>query len=100
MYGTIARMQLKPGALDAMMAFGREQPPPPGDGVMLVFQMDNNPDELYLIVAAESEEAYRAVANSPEQHQRFLQMMELLVAEPDWHDGRVVAAQTPALNIE
>jgi hypothetical protein len=91
-------MQLKPGALDAMMAWGRDQPPPDGDGAMLVFQMDNNPNELYVIVVTESKEAYRAVAESPEQHQRFLQMMELLVAEPDWHDGHVIAAQSSELN--
>ncbi|MCZ7538926.1 MAG: hypothetical protein M5U29_03200 [Anaerolineae bacterium] len=52
--------------------------------------MDADPNELYLVVVAENEEIYRANANSPEQHQSFLEMMQFLVAEPEWHDGHVI----------
>jgi hypothetical protein len=37
-----------------------------------------------------SKEAYLANAGSPEQHQRYLAMRELLAADPDWHDGEIV----------
>jgi quinol monooxygenase YgiN len=90
MYGTIARMRIKPGALEGLMRWGEQQEDGPGLIALHVFQMDADPNELYLVVVAENEEIYRANANSPEQHQSFLEMMQFLVAEPEWHDGHVV----------
>jgi hypothetical protein len=89
MYGTIARLRVKPGALDQLIAWGQRQPDAP-NSMYYVFQMDNDPNELYLVVITESEEVYREIANSPEQHERYLEMVELLQAEPEWHDGHVV----------
>jgi len=97
MYGTIARMRLKPGiadrAIDELAAM--EGNAPPGAVAVYIYRMDNNPDELYMAVLFESREAYWANAESPEQHQSFLRMMEFLVAEPDWHDGEIIAALAP-----
>jgi hypothetical protein len=47
-----------------------------------------------MAVVFENKESYFANANSPEQHQRFLQMMSVLESEPEWHDGNVVFATT------
>jgi len=92
MYGTIARFQLKPGALQAMTELGEQMAanPAPGFLAQYVYQMDANPDELFVAVIFESREAYEANANSPEQHDEFLQMRELLAADPEWHDGEIV----------
>ncbi len=43
-------------------------------------------------VVFESREAYRANAESSEQHQRYLEMRELLAEDPEWFDGEVVHA--------
>jgi quinol monooxygenase YgiN len=52
--------------------------------------MDANPNELYLVAVFESKEAYESNANSPEQDARFREMMEMLAAEPEWHDGEII----------
>jgi hypothetical protein len=94
MYGTVARMRVKRGMLEEFYAWNEEnRVEDTGPGAMLVFQMDDNPHVLYLVVAAESRESYRAVADRPEMHARFMDMMQYLEAEPEWHDGEVVASE-------
>jgi quinol monooxygenase YgiN len=88
MYGTIAKMKVKPGALQALRDM--ESRKPEGMVASYVYQMDNNPQELWMAVIFESKEAYRANADSPEQNKAFLKLLEHLVEEPAWHDGEVV----------
>jgi quinol monooxygenase YgiN len=88
MYGTIARMKAKPGALKALKDM--ESRKPKGLLATYVYQMDQNPDELWMAVVFENREAYHANANSPEQNTEFLKLMENLVSEPEWHDGEII----------
>jgi quinol monooxygenase YgiN len=94
MYGTIARMKFKPGLAQQFLQTVQQQSDQrraaAGSDGVYVYQMDRDPDEYYLAVMFESREAYVANANSPEQHQDFLQMMEYLESEPEWHDGEIV----------
>jgi quinol monooxygenase YgiN len=92
MYGTVARMRLKPGMQSQLQALSDEQTAGamPGFVGNYVYQMDNDPNEFYLVVMFDSKESYVANANSPEQHQRYQQMMEMMAAEPEWHDGEIV----------
>lgn len=91
MYGTIARLAIKPGKLEELTALGREMSAQiPGLVSEYVFRTDANPNELYLVVVFESEQAYRDNAASPEQHARYEQYRALLAADPEWHDGHVV----------
>jgi quinol monooxygenase YgiN len=53
--------------------------------------MDANPNEFYMAVIFTSKEAHHANANSPEQNARFQEMMALMAAEPEWHDGEIVS---------
>jgi heme-degrading monooxygenase HmoA len=94
MYGTVARMLLKPGAEPQMMALMREEEEVgiPGDRGSIVYRSDRDPNEFFLAVVFESKEAYVANANSPEMHQRYLRYRELLTADPEWHDGEVIHA--------
>lgn len=57
---------------------------------MMVFQMDADPDEMFMVAVAESERAYRAVSESPEMHKAYLERREKFQAEPEWHDGQVI----------
>jgi hypothetical protein len=50
------------------------------------------PQEHYLATVWESKETYVANANSPEQHARYLKMVELFEGPPEWHDGEIVQA--------
>jgi len=92
MYGTVARMRAKPGALEQWKKWADDYKAPPGGVAMYFYQMDADPDEFYVTVLFESKEAYLANAKSPEQDRAYREMLQSLDAAPEWHDGQVVAA--------
>ncbi len=96
-FGTIAHMHVKPGMAEQFMAYGeqRGQEDPDASVAMIVFQSTDDPNLFYLVVVAESEESYRAVAEDPKTHEQYLQMIQYLDSEPIWHDGYVVHSQFP-----
>lgn len=97
MYGTIARMKVKPGMLEKlsdMMGVDDHAHRPGGAVSVSVFQMDASPDEIWVVAISESREAYRAYSEAPESHERYQQMMGWLEAEPEWHDGEVLRHQS------
>jgi quinol monooxygenase YgiN len=90
MYGTVARMKAKPGAFEALKNRVRDPDQTSGAVAVYVYQMDADPNELYMVAVFESKEAYRANAEKPETHEGYLEMMKHLEAEPEWNDGEVV----------
>ena len=94
-YGTVAKMKLKPGAEDKMMKAmegsdaGRE-----GHVATYVFKSDADPNVHIVATIFESKAAYRKFAESPEQDKRFRQMSEMLAGEPEWNDGEVIHHDT------
>ena len=90
MYGTVARAEVKPGAIDSLRLAMEGQEREPGAVAVYAYQTDDDPDEIYIVAAFESREAYVANANSPEQHERYLKMRQWLVADPEWHDGEII----------
>ncbi len=94
MYGTVAKMRVKAGAEQEFLRVAQETEsvPVPGVIAIYVYQMDADSRNYYMVVMFDSKESYVANANSPEQHQRFMQMMTVLDGEPEWHDGTVVYA--------
>ncbi|HET9591126.1 MAG TPA: antibiotic biosynthesis monooxygenase [Anaerolineales bacterium] len=97
MYGTIARFRIKPGLKDefikAMDSFGDA----PIDGWLAdyYFQMDNDPNEFYLVAIFKDRETYQANADSIDQHERYLIFRSFLTDDPGWHDGFIVSATGP-----
>jgi heme-degrading monooxygenase HmoA len=96
MYGTIAKVQLKPGreaeAIRLMWEFEGDRVP--GSVAEYLYRSGENPDEYYLAVVFESKEAYIANADSPEQDARHRRLAALFAAEPEWHDGEIVFSAT------
>jgi heme-degrading monooxygenase HmoA len=92
MYGTVARMRAKPGALEQLKKWADDYESPQGFVSMHFYQMDADPDEFYVTVLFESKEAYVATASSPEQDKAYRKMLQWLEAAPEWHDGEVVKA--------
>ena len=92
MYGTIARLTLKPGTGDEFgkAARAQETTPIPGLLTTTVYHSDTNPDECWLVVAFEDRESYVKNAESPAQHERYLQLAQFFAADPEWHDGEIV----------
>ena len=93
MYGTIARLRVTPGKQDELRRFGKEGADNlPALAFEYVMQSDADPNEMWLVVGFESRDAYKTNADSPEQHERYVQFRALLDADPEWHDGEFVDA--------
>jgi quinol monooxygenase YgiN len=89
MYGTIAKLDAKQGALEELrkMENGRQ---PAGYIGSYVFQSDKDSNELWLVAIFKNKATYVANANSPEQDKEFKSLMQFLKTEPEWHDGEIV----------
>jgi len=92
MYGTIARMRVKPGNEDRLAELLREfeDLDIPGYRGTFVYRLEGAPSEHLLAVMFDSKEQYVANASSPEQNERYLEYLELLEGEPEWNDGEIV----------
>jgi heme-degrading monooxygenase HmoA len=95
LYGTIAKMKLKPGAEEKIMK-AMEGPEVRREGhiATYIFKSDADPNVHFVTTIFESKSAYKKFADSPEQDKRFHQMRELLAADPEWHDGEVIHQDT------
>jgi quinol monooxygenase YgiN len=83
---------VKPGKLEELTRLGNEMAPQiPGFVFQHVYRTDGDPNELYLVVGFESREAYHQNAQSPDQAARYAGFRALLDADPEWHDGEIVA---------
>lgn len=91
MYGTVARMQLKPGAAEQMQQLHQEfaAAQVPGFVATYVYRTDADPDVQFIVVVFESKDAYWANARSPEQDARYQKLRALLTSDPEWHDGEI-----------
>jgi antibiotic biosynthesis monooxygenase (ABM) superfamily enzyme len=94
MYGTVARLRIKPGMEQQLLEFDRKEQAVkiPGYTGAYIYRMDADPSVFYLAVVFESKEAYIANARSPEQDARYQEMRALLESDPEWNDGEVVSA--------
>jgi hypothetical protein len=91
MYGTIAKLRLKPGMESELERLSREHTANIEEiRFEHVFRMDSDPQDAYLVVGFDSKAAYRANAESPEQHARYEAYRALLERDPEWHDGEIV----------
>ena len=95
MYGTVARIRVKPGAEKQLIEMSQNESDlqMPGYVSQYVYRMDVDPNEYYLVVIFESKEAYFANADSPDQDARYREFRALLEQDPEWHDGEIVYAE-------
>jgi heme-degrading monooxygenase HmoA len=91
LYGTVAKMKLKPGAEEKIMqVMEASQPDREGHVATFIFKSDADPNVHFVTTVFESKSAYKKFADSPDQDKRFRQMRELMAADPEWHDGEIV----------
>jgi quinol monooxygenase YgiN len=88
MYGTIARMKVKPGIMEELKKM--EERKPRGFVRSMVYRLDKDPDELMMVVVFKDKESYFANANSPEMNGEYLKYRALLTEDPEWYDGEIV----------
>lgn len=90
MYGTVAKIRIKQGAEAELERLSREEVPQiPGFQFEHIFRSDNDPQDAWMVVGFTDKASYKANAESPEQHQRYLEYMKYFDAEPEWHDGEI-----------
>lgn len=92
MYGTVARLKIKPG-MDAKLKEEMSKYPGlkiPGFVSTTVYRMDRDASELYMTVVFKDKQSYHANAQDPKQDERYRQMRALLAADPEWHDGEII----------
>lgn len=100
MYGTVARMRVKPGHFEQLLKMNEEweqqrgRLTTAGHVAAYVFRPDNHPDEAILVAIFQDRERYRANAEDPEQDRWYRQLREHLEADPEWTDGEVIFAGT------
>ena len=93
MYGTVARLRIKPGGEAELDRIGREHSTQiKGLVFEHVFRLDEDPQQAMLVVAFTDKAAYEANATSPEQRERYGQLRALMTADPEWHDGEIISS--------
>jgi heme-degrading monooxygenase HmoA len=97
MYGTIAHVRARPGMEARLKEEIRrfEEARTPGAIASYVYRMDADTNDYYIAVIFESKAAYIANAQSEAQNTRYQALLELLISEPAWHDGEIVAMALP-----
>ncbi len=92
MFGSVFKMQAKPGKkqdlINLMMAQDDRSP----EGMVSAYMFDAAGDELWGVAVFADEKTYRANAASPDQDAQYQKMRALLAADPEWHDATVVPA--------
>ena len=95
MYGTVARMRIKPGMevkLKEDMA-QYEGLKIPGFVSTVVYRMDSDPNEIYMAVVFNDKASYVANARDPKQDERYKKMRAFLAADPEGHDGEIISSE-------
>ena len=94
MYGTVARIRVKAGQLDAlkntMATWDEQAPETPGYRNTYVYQMDNEPNELLMAVVFEDKKTYLANADDPKTDEWYQKVRAHLDADPEWSDGEII----------
>jgi len=92
MYGTVAKMRVKPGKLEELkqLMAGPEMTNIAGLVNTTVYQLDADANSLIMAVTFTDKDAYTKNANSPEMSARYEKYVALLEGPPEWNDGEVV----------
>lgn len=89
MYGTVALCRITSENVPKLRELAAAEDEVGIDGYLGtdLLLVDNHPDTLLMVVRFRDRASYVANADSPEQHQRYLQFRALMAADPVWYDG-------------
>ena len=88
MFGSVFRMQAKPGKKAELISTMTDDSRTP-KGMRGAYLYDTGGDEVWGVAIFEDEKAYRDNAASPDQDEQYREVRDLLVADPEWHDGTI-----------
>lgn len=93
MYGTVARIRVKPENRDALRSVMDAQTRQGIPGMLTSYALwENEGDVAWLFAVFEDRDSYDRNADDPAQHERYLEYRALLEDEPEWHDGEIEQA--------
>lgn len=89
MYATVALCRVPADKLGELRALAAAEDSLGIDGYLGtdLLVVDNHPDTLVMVVRFRDRDSYVANADSPAQHERYLQFRALMLADPVWYDG-------------
>ncbi|HEX2280494.1 MAG TPA: antibiotic biosynthesis monooxygenase [Thermomicrobiales bacterium] len=94
MFGTVARLKVKPGKGEELLAHGekwsRERGSVSGEVASYLFKLEGRQEEYLLVGIFKDREAYFDNANHPDTDRLYREMRELLESDPEWNDGEVM----------
>ena len=93
MYGSIFSFKPKQGKKEDLINYLKKDQTIPEGGVAWFVMNPDDEGDLIGIAIFKDKESYRANSERPEQHKKFLEMMEYLEEEPKWNDGTFIIDQ-------
>jgi quinol monooxygenase YgiN len=94
MFGTVARMTVRPGKESEFLAIGEQWTRERGEGTgqvaEYVFRVEGHEREFLVVGIFRDQEAYRRNANDPETDRWYRRMRATLAIDPEWIDGEIV----------
>jgi heme-degrading monooxygenase HmoA len=93
MYGTVAKLRIKPGSEAKLLELTKAEDMTAnmsGFVSTTIYKLDSDPNEFIMVVLFEDKESYTKNADSPEQDARYREFVQYLEAPPEWQDGEVV----------
>lgn len=94
MFGTVARITVKPGKEQDLLVIGErwthERGEASGQVAQYVFKLERVPNEYIIVGIFPDRDAYYRNAADPATHRWYQQIRELLEGDPEWNDGEVV----------
>lgn len=96
MYGTVARLKVKPGMEAEMEAFGsswtsERKAQVKGAIGGYIYRLDNDPLTAIMAVVFADKASYHANAQDPAQDVEYRRLRALLTEDPIWEDGEIIA---------
>ena len=92
MYGSIFNLKIKSGHEKSLIHIFKKYENPEGGVAWFVMKPDEQKDWIGVAVFKDKD-SYVKNAENPAQHERFVEMMEHLDAEPTWTDGTYVLSK-------
>ena len=94
MYGTVARMRIKPGQKQALLGivggWNRERRPKvKGAQTGYILFPDGDPNQAIMMAVFDDKDSYMANAADPNQDEWYPRFRKLLDVDPEWTDGEI-----------
>lgn len=92
MYGTVARMKVKPGELEQLQKILSSDDQAEGQIAVYTYQLDNDPNELMIAVVFRDKKSYMDNADDPKTDEWYQKVRAHLAEDPEWNDGEIIHA--------